>query len=101
MGAMEMLPTPNLLKPHNLMVIQVRETQDHHNLQMEEAVVVVVVAVAVELHFLEPHPLICLREPHNHHNLQMEEAVVAVVVGLQVQVLLQQLYQFKDHGKDH
>ena len=42
-----MMPTLNLLEPHNLMVIQVRETQDHHNLQMEEAVAAAVVAAAM------------------------------------------------------
>jgi hypothetical protein len=92
---MEMLPTPNLLEPHNLMVIQVRETQDHRNLQMEEvagagagavAVVVAVVVVAVVVVEVELQVLV----------------VVAVEVELQVLLQhLQHLYQFKDHCMDH
>ena len=42
-----MMPTLNLLEPHTLTRIQVRETQDHHHLQMEEVVVAAVAAVAV------------------------------------------------------
>ena len=97
MGDMEMMPTLNLLEPHNLIIIQVRETQDHHNLQMEEVVVaevaeVAAVAVAaVELQVLDPH---------NHH-LQEVVEVGLLLHPLQVQVLLQHLHQFKDHGKDH
>ena len=99
---MEMLPTPNLLEPHNLMVIQVRETH-HHHLQMEEEAGVGVEGEGVaDIQVLDLRPLICLREPHHHHHHQ--EEVEPPLPPLRAQVLLQDLqylYQFKDHGKDH